>query len=110
MRFLFWAGFPPQPERSLDRGSRHSDFCSSRQGRRGHETVRDIVHHHAKTFQGSHPQQCHVARFGKDNFVGGLITLGAQNGIANIPLNGLLRGSVERSLASRRNADFGENV
>jgi len=52
----------------------------------------DVIHHDAKSFQRSHAEQRHVARFLEDHFIVGFLTFGAQDGVANFAFDLLLGG------------------
>jgi DNA-binding CsgD family transcriptional regulator len=71
------------------------------EGRGGHQAMADIVHHHTKAFQSSHPEQCHVAGFRENHFIVGFVAFGAQDGVAHLTLDPLLGGGSKYPLAAR---------
>jgi len=70
----------------------------------------DVVHHHSKTFQSPDAKQGHVARLGKDDFIVGFVAFGAEDGVADLPLDFLLSGRGEYPLTARGNAGASQNV
>jgi hypothetical protein len=82
---------------------RHKSGCS-------YETMCDFVHGDAKTLQSPHAEQRHVARFGKDHFVIGLVSFGGEDGVTDLALNLPLRGGGKNPLSARCNPNSLQNV
>ena len=54
--------------------------CRGDQRRGGDESVGDVIHHDAEAFERAQSQQVQIGGFGEDDFVGGFVALGAEDG------------------------------
>ena len=70
----------------------------------------DIVHGDAKALQSPHAEQRHVAWFGKDDFVIGLVAFGGEDGVTDLALKLLLFGCGKNPLSARCDPDSFQNV
>ena len=74
--------------------------CCYRGG--GHKPTANVVHHHAETLQCSHAEHGHVACFREDHLIVGFAAFGAEDCVADLPLDLLPRGRGENPLPTRR--------
>src|SRR2546426_11483527 len=70
----------------------------------------DVVHSDAETLDGSHAEQCPVARFAEDNFVYRFETLGTEDGITRFARDSLLGGRGEAAFPDGRYFDANEHI
>ena len=69
----------------------------------------DVVHHDPEPFQRSDSEQGHVPGLRKHNLVVGLVALGAEDGVADVALNLLLRRPSEDPYQSS-NGSYDDHV
>ena len=70
----------------------------------------DVVHSDAETLDGSHAEQCPVARFAEDNFVYRFETFGTEDGITRFARDNLLCGRGEAAFPDGRHFDANEHI
>jgi len=70
----------------------------------------DVVHSDAETLDGSHAEQCPVARFAEDNFVYRFETFGTEDGITRFARDNLLCGRGEAAFPDGRYFDANEHI